>query len=127
MSLSIKKGNRGFIISRLFAQEEHIRGMPFVNLPKTACLPKEWKEANVTPVHKKDTEKPASNYRPFSLLCLINKALECCVAKTLYNHVKNVITPLQHEFRQKYSCISRAPANVQCQKTSVGKHSCPYL
>ena len=56
-----KKRNRGFIISWLFAQEEHIRGMPFLSLlktacllPKTTCLPKEWKEANVTPVHKKD-------------------------------------------------------------------------
>ena len=58
---------------------------------RTACLPKEWKEANVTPVHKKDSKELASNYRPLSLLCLVNKVLQRCIGNSLYRHIINVI------------------------------------
>ena len=81
--------------------------MMFNTSPKTACLSKEWKEANVTPVHKKDSKEPASNYRPISLLCLVNKVLERCVGKRLYYHVKKGITQLQHGFMQNRCCVSQ--------------------
>ena len=43
--------------------------MMFNTSLKAAWLPKEWKETYVTPVHKKNSKEPASNYRPISLLC----------------------------------------------------------
>ena len=46
---------------------------------QTARIPSEWKKANVTPVHKKDSMEPAENYRPISLLCILSKVLERCV------------------------------------------------
>ncbi|CAB4013342.1 Hypothetical predicted protein [Paramuricea clavata] len=33
-------------------------------------FPSEWKSANVTPVHKKNSKEPAENYRPISLLSI---------------------------------------------------------
>ena len=60
---------------------------------KTACLPKEWKEANVTPVHKKDSKELASNYRPISLLCFVNKVLEPCIGNSLHCHKNKTSLP----------------------------------
>ena len=45
----------------------------------TGVLPRDWKLANVVPVHKKDNKEHVENYRPISLLSLISKALERCV------------------------------------------------
>ena len=92
--------------------------MMFNTSLKTACLPKEWKEANVTPVHKKDSKELASNYRPISLLCLVNKVLERCIWNSLYCHIKNVNTPLQHGFMQNRSCVSQLLSVLH----SIGKN-----
>ena len=47
-------------------------------------LPSEWKNANVTPIHKKDNKELANNYRPISLLPLISKEIERCVFNKLF-------------------------------------------
>ena len=75
--------------------------MMFNTLLKTACLPKEWKEANVTPVHKKDSKEPASNYRPISLLCLVKKVLECRVGKKTLLPYKKRHHPVTTQFHAK--------------------------
>ena len=76
--------------------------MMFNTSLKTACLPKEWKEANVTPVYKKkDSKALASNYRPISLLCLVNKVLERCIGKSLYQHIKKRHHPITTRFHAK--------------------------
>ena len=36
-------------------------------------IPLEWKSADVTPIHKKDSKEAAKNYRPISLLPLLAK------------------------------------------------------
>ena len=40
----------------------------FQNIIETGIFPDQWKEANVTPVHKKKDKQTVSNYRPISLL-----------------------------------------------------------
>lgn len=37
-------------------------------------IPREWKLANVVPVHKKDEKDHEANYRPISLLCIVSKS-----------------------------------------------------
>ena len=71
-------------------------------------FPSEWKSADVIPVHKKDLlAKPAENYRPFSLLPIMSKIMECCVCKRLYAHVSLSITSLQHGFMCSRSCSTQ--------------------
>ncbi len=42
----------------------------------TGTVPKKWKEANVTALHKKGDTNKASNYRPISLTCVACRVLE---------------------------------------------------
>ena len=42
-------------------------------------IPTEWKSADITPIHKKDSKEPAENYRPISILPIGSKVLERCV------------------------------------------------
>ena len=68
-------------------------------------IPTEWKSTNITPIHKKDSKEPAENYRPISLLPIVSKVLEHCIFNCLYDHVNNLITPLQHGFLRNRSCV----------------------
>ena len=66
----------------------------FQNICDTGKFPSQWKEANVTPVHKKKDKQLVSNYRPISLLPLFSKIFERIVFKNLYNYLisNNLIT-----------------------------------
>ena len=72
----------------------------FQNIIDTGIFPDQWKEANVTPVHKKKDKQTVSNYRPISLLPLFAKVFERIVFKNLYNYLKlnNLITVNQSGF-----------------------------
>ena len=42
----------------------------------SSCFPDIWKEANVSPLYKKDDSSLVSNYRPISLLSALGKVME---------------------------------------------------
>ena len=70
-------------------------------------IPTEGKSADITPIHKKDSKEPAENYPPISLLPIVSKVLERCVFNCRYDHVNNLITPLQHGFLRNRSCVTQ--------------------
>ena len=55
----------------------------------TGKVPQMWKEANVTPIFKKEDPSVVSNYRPISLLSAVGKVLEKIVHKHLFNFVRD--------------------------------------
>ena len=75
----------------------------------SGVFPEAWKEANVTPIYKKDDPSIVNNYRPISLLNIIGKVMERCVFKHVYNylHANNIITRLQSGFQPKDSTINQ--------------------
>ena len=74
---------------------------------RTGCFPSDWKCADVTPVHKRDSKEPASKYRPISLLSIISKVMERCVCNRLHEHFSQLITSLQHGFVRNRSCVTQ--------------------
>ena len=72
----------------------------FQNILDTGIFPDQWKEANVTPVHKKKDKQTVSNYRPISLLPLFAKVFEKVVFDHLYQFLKenSLITKNQSGF-----------------------------
>ena len=70
-------------------------------------IPRDWKSTDVTPTHKKDSKEDAKNYRPISLLPIVSKVLERCVGNRFYDHLKDLISALQHGFLPNRSCVTQ--------------------
>ena len=45
---------------------------------QTSKIRKQWKQANVVPIQKKDKKDLLTNYRPISLLPVVSKILHAC-------------------------------------------------
>ena len=70
---------------------------------KEGKFPDKWKEANVTPVHKKGDRQNKINYRPISLLSNLGKILERLVFIELYEYCKkeNLLTWRNSGYKKK--------------------------
>ncbi|CAB4002720.1 Hypothetical predicted protein [Paramuricea clavata] len=79
----------------------------FNHSPNCGRVPIEWKAANITPVHKKESKEVAENFRPISLLSIVSKILERSVCSNLYNHISHLIADEQHGFIRNRSCVSQ--------------------
>lgn len=49
----------------------------------SGMLPEQWKEANVTPIHKNGSKTDPSNYRPVSVTSILCKTIERIIRKSL--------------------------------------------
>ena len=72
----------------------------------TGELPKDWTDANVSPVFKKGDKHLAENYRPVSLTSVLSKNLEHIVCHEMHKHFdrNKVLTNVNHGFRSGFSC-----------------------
>ena len=80
------------------------------NLSLQKCIfPTDWKNANVTPVFKKNRPSDKGNYRPISLLSVIGKVMERCIYKHVYNYMldNNIIISHQSGFTPGDSAINQ--------------------
>ena len=80
----------------------------FINFGLLSGLhPTQWKCANFAPVHNKNDKDQVSNYRHVSLLPVVYKIQENCVASRLVPFIKDSIYSLQHGFQSRKSCTSQ--------------------
>ena len=92
------------LCNRILKELSHELSSPLCSLfNKSLSLgkfPSPYKDANVTPVHKKGDLSLVSNYRPMSLLNSVAKLFEKLVFKYLYNHLQdnNMLSSLQSGF-----------------------------
>ena len=63
-------------------------------------FPSNWKDANVTVIHKKEDKSVPSNYRPIPLLSQLGKVMERCVHKHNFNYISenSLLTPYPRRF-----------------------------
>lgn len=73
---------------------------------RDGIFPAVWKQARLTPIHKKDDVASACNYRPVSILPALGKVLESIVQLRIFWHIKEYIHPEQHGFLPKKSTAS---------------------
>ena len=73
----------------------------FKNILQTSVYPDLWKQANVTPIFKKEDKQLVKNYRPISLLPICGKLFEKIIFNHLYDYLNmnNLITKDQSGFR----------------------------
>ena len=91
----------------------------------TGKVPQMWKEANVTPIFKKEDPSVVSNYRPISLLSAVGKVLEKIVHKHLFNFVRehDLLSALQSGFIPGDSTVNQLIDiyNTFCKSLDEGK------
>ena len=79
---------------------------------RVACVPKDWKCANIVAVFKKGNKEEVFNYRRISLLSLVSKIAERCVFAQFYSLIAGNIYPLQHALVKGRSTITQLLDNV---------------
>ena len=91
----------------------------------TGTLPDEFKNANVTPIHKKGLKSDVNNYHPISLTSILSKCLEHIVVSHFMNHLEtnNILAPRQHGFRKRRSTVSQLLLTCNDFATSLDKRS----
>ena len=80
-----------------------------INSSIISCtFPKRWKEARISPIHKKGDKENASNYRPVSILCVMSKVLESVIRKQIMKHCLSyeLIPESQHGFMPARSTLT---------------------
>ena len=75
---------------------------------RTGHVPRDWREAEVTPILKKGDRSLASNYRPISLTSIIGKIMESIVVDKITDHLETnqLLRNSQHGFRRHRSCLT---------------------
>ena len=74
----------------------------------TGVVPKEWREAGVTPLFKKGKKSEMQNYRPVSLTSIICKIMESLLKDAILGHLDKfkLIRNSQHGFTKGRSCLT---------------------
>ena len=117
------------INNRILKELSHPLSFPLCDLFNFSLLkgkvPAIWKEANVTPVFKKDDPSCVSSYRPISLLNTIGKVLEKVIHKHVFNFFRDhdILTPLQSGFVPQDSTANQLVDiyNTFCKALDEGK------
>ena len=75
----------------------------------SGSFPRQWKCANVQPVHKKNSRQLKENYRPISLLPICSKIFEKVIFDSMYHFFleNNLISRNQSGFRPADSTINQ--------------------
>ena len=76
---------------------------------ETGVIPPSMKTQFITPVYKKGDRTEAANYRPVSITSHIIKIFERVIRNNLVEHMEanNFLSPHQHGFRKKRSCLTQ--------------------
>jgi len=75
---------------------------------RSGTIPSDWKNANVTAIHKQGSYKKPQNYRPISLTSQISKLMERLIKDEMIRHLETnkLLNESQHGFRSNKSCLT---------------------
>ena len=97
---------------------------PLINtVIDNACVPVEWKSAEICPIFKGDDEFDKSKYRPPSILVLLDKIFERCVQKQLVHYLNPYFSKFLSAYTKGYSCESVLLHLLEEWKGALDKNS----
>ena len=81
----------------------------FESAIESGHFPDSWKKGNITPVHKKQSKNFVKNYRPISLLPILEKIFEKVIYNNLFRHLESnkLLSVNQSGIRSGDSCVSQ--------------------
>ena len=71
---------------------------------ENASFPNKLKEAQVVPLHKKNSQLEVGNYRPVSILPVVSKFFERAIYEQLSHYFENIFHPSLYAFRPGFGC-----------------------
>ena len=76
---------------------------------QTGVTPQDWRDGNITPLHKKGPRSDKNNYRAVTLTSQVAKLLESLIEDHMRRVFKlnKTISCQQHGFQAKCSCVSQ--------------------
>ena len=81
---------------------------PITNILNTSieqgCYPNAWKVGQVTPLFKKDDESNKANYRPVTVLPVLNNIYERLLAAQLGEFYSAILSDFITSYRKFYNC-----------------------
>ena len=86
---------------------------------RSAKFPDNLKEAHVVPLHKKNSQLEAGNYRPVSILPVVSKIFERAIYQQLINYFDNIFNPYLSAFRPGYDCNTALLKVIEDWKKAV--------
>ena len=89
-------------------------------------LPKDWKLAIVSPIHKKGSKSIAENYRPISLTAILCKIMEKFVRSTILQHLHDngLLSSRQYGFINGRSTTTQLLNYLdKCLNAIAGRHN----
>ena len=96
----------GKILKFCASSLSHPLSLLFTISYNTGCIPKDWKTANVVPVHKKGSKDNIENYRPISLTSLVMKTFERILKDEILIKTGHLLDHRQHGFLNLKSCTT---------------------
>ena len=98
-----------FLLKSLSEELSHPISMIFNKSLSEGYVPSQWKEAEVTAIHKKGDKNKPNNYRPVSLSCILCKILESFISENIQNYMEqyHLFNDAQHGFRRQRSCVTQ--------------------
>ena len=87
MRLQQKSPGPDGIHPRVLKECAAVLAKPLTSSLEEGQLPRAWKEANVSPIHKKGTKSSVDNYRPVNLTSVCCKVMEKVVRRALLQNI----------------------------------------
>ena len=90
------------------------------------CLPESWKQAKITPIHKKGSRSLSSNYRPISLTSIVCKTMESIIRKHIMQHMESnsFFSEHQHGFLPGRSTVTQLLEVLDNWFSFYDEHTC---
>ena len=87
-------------------------------------MPKEWKNANVTAIHKSGNKSCVENYRPISVTSICCRLMEKNIRNEIVKYLEknNLISKYQHGFRKGRSCTTQLLECIEDWTKSLEEH-----
>ena len=87
-----------------------------------ASFPNKLKEAQVVPLHKKNSQLELGNYRSVSILPVVSKFFERAIYQQLIDYFENIFHPSLSAFRPGYGCNTALLNIIEDWKQAVDKN-----
>ena len=109
LDVNVRKSCRHDMLSpRLLKESASVIAKPITNTLNTSieqgCYPNAWKMGQVTPLFKEDDESNRANYRPVTVLPVLNNIYKRLLAVQLGEFYSAILFDFISSYRKFYSC-----------------------